>query len=69
MLDVEQRPSRFSPGGQQRPDVLLGLGVIASAPARVEEALLDVDNDQGGVGQRLHVCPFMKNHMVAAASP
>jgi hypothetical protein len=67
VLDVEQRPSRVAPGGQQRGDLALGLGVVALAPARIEKALLDVDDDERGVGEGVHVGPFMKNHMVAAA--
>ncbi len=51
MLDDHDRPPGGLPHVDQFADPLLGLGVVALAPERgVLEALLDVDDDQDGVG-------------------
>jgi len=50
VLHVDQRP----PGGrerlEQRRDVVVAGGVVARAPPRLVEALLHVDDDEGGIG-------------------
>jgi hypothetical protein len=54
VLDVEDRPPGPAPGSEQRSDPLLGVGIVARAPARVGEPLLDVDQQQRGGRARRH---------------
>ena len=44
----DDRPAVLAPVGEQAPDVGLAVGVVARAPRRVVEGLLDVDEDEGG---------------------
>ncbi len=46
---VHDSPPARSPGAQQLGGTLLHRGVVAPAPARVAEALLEVNDQQGGV--------------------
>ena len=50
VADEDDGPAGLAPVREQRGDVLLAGGVVARAPVLgVVEALLDVDDEQGGV--------------------
>ena len=51
MSDMDDRPSVRTPCFQQLSDVLLGLGIVALAPAWAVEPLLYIDDQQCGVGR------------------
>jgi hypothetical protein len=49
MLDVNDRPASGPPSGEQIGNPPFCVGIIPLSPARIIEALLHVDEDQGGV--------------------
>ena len=50
VADEDERAAVRAPVLDQRGDVLLAARVVARAPGRVVEGLLDVDDDEGGLG-------------------
>jgi hypothetical protein len=61
VLDVNYRPACRSPGGQQLGDPLLRIGIVSGSQARTIEALLNVDEKQGGAGRQfcVHALAFL----------
>jgi hypothetical protein len=49
MLNVNNRLAAGAPNRQQVRDPLFGIRVIPRSPARIVEALLHIDEQQGGV--------------------
>jgi len=45
MLDVNDRPTAGAPSREQIGDPLFCIGIVARSPARVFEALLNVDEE------------------------
>jgi hypothetical protein len=50
MLDVNDRPASGPPSGEQIGNPPFCVGIIPRSPARIVEALLHVDEEQGSVG-------------------
>jgi hypothetical protein len=70
MLDMNDRPLRFSPAGKQRSDIGLGFRIVSLTPPWVVKRLLHINHDQNGIQrQRVHAnFPSMEDDRQNASS-